>query len=270
MARLRALALSTHPGPALTVTAVTVLLAIAAGLDPWRIAVLGLVMLCNQASVGLSNDWLDADRDRAVARTDKPVARGDLPAAVARNAAIGLATASVVLSLALGWAAVVAHLIFLVSAWAYNAGLKNSPVSVVPYITAFGTLPALVTLAADPPVIAAATTIAAGALLGVAAHFANVLPDLADDAATGVRGLPHRLGRVASQVAIWVALPAAAACLALGSPTPAGVAGLVIAVVLAVAGLVLGLRRAPTRVIFRLVMAAALIDVVLLVLGGAA
>jgi hypothetical protein len=48
------------------------------------------------------------------------------------------------------------------------------------------------------------------------------------------------------------------------------VAGLVVAVALAVVGLVLGLRRAPTRVVFRLVMAAALIDVVLLVLGGGA
>ena len=148
MARLRALALSTHPGPALTVTAVTVLLAVAAGLDPWRVVLLGVVMLCNQASVGLSNDWLDADRDRAVARSDKPVARGEIPAAAARNAAIGLATASVVLSLVLGWPAAAAHLICLVSAWAYNAGLKNSPVSVLPYLTAFGTLPALVTLAA--------------------------------------------------------------------------------------------------------------------------
>ena len=34
----------------------------------------------------------------------------------------------------------------------------------------------------------------AGALLGVGAHLVNALPDLADDEATGVRGLPHRLG----------------------------------------------------------------------------
>ena len=33
-----------------------------------------------------------------------------------------------------------------------------------------------------------------GALLGVGAHLLNALPDLADDEATGVRGLPHRLG----------------------------------------------------------------------------
>src|SRR3712207_7375206 len=30
--------------------------------------------------------------------------------------------------------------------------------------------------------------------LGVGAHLLNVLPDLEDDAATGVRGLPHVLG----------------------------------------------------------------------------
>ena len=37
-----------------------------------------------------------------------------------------------------------------------------------------------------------------GGLLGVAAHLANVLPDLQDDTATGVRGLPHRLGAKAT------------------------------------------------------------------------
>jgi FtsH-binding integral membrane protein len=36
--------------------------------------------------------------------------------------------------------------------------------------------------------------VAAGALLGVGAHLLNALPDLADDAKTGVHGLPHRLG----------------------------------------------------------------------------
>src|SRR4051794_41632835 len=35
---------------------------------------------------------------------------------------------------------------------------------------------------------------AAGALLGVGAHLVNVLPDLAEDEATGVHGLPHRIG----------------------------------------------------------------------------
>lgn len=266
---MRALLLSTHPGPGAAVTLIAVLLAIAGGLEPWRVVLVGLVMALDQASVGLSNDWIDADRDRAVGRTDKPVARGDLAPALARNVAIGAAIASVLVSIPLGGAALIAHLVFLISAWAYNAGLKGTSVSVVPYLVSFGVLPAFVSLAAADPAVAPASTIAAGALLGAGAHFANVLPDLDDDARTGVRGLPHRLGRVGSLIVTWLALLAAAVSLSVGIGLDRGlaIAGLVVAVVIAVAGLVLGMRRAPTRVMFRLVILAALVDVVLLVAG---
>lgn len=270
MSRLRALALSTHPGPGITVTMISVLLAVAGGLDAWRIVLIGVVMLLDQCSVGLSNDWLDAERDRAAGRADKPVARGDLPARWARNAAFVLAAASIAVSLPLGCAAVLAHLVFLLSAWAYNVGLKNTVVSVLPYITGFGALPAMVSLAAAPPQFAPVTTVIAGALLGVAAHFTNVLPDLEDDARTGIRGLPHRLGRVAGQLITWLSLLGAAVSLGAGIGGVIGIAGVAVAAVVAIVGLVLGLRRAPTRVLFRLVMLAALIDVVLLVVGGAA
>ncbi|HEV7742484.1 MAG TPA: UbiA family prenyltransferase, partial [Pseudolysinimonas sp.] len=259
MARLRALALSTHPGPAAAVTLITVLLGIAGGLEATRIVLLGLVMALDQISVGLSNDWIDAGRDRAVGRTDKPVARGDISTTLARNVAFGAALASIALSVPLGWRAVVAHAVFLLSAWAYNAGLKGTVISVLPYVVSFGALPAIVTLAAAQPALAPGWTIAAGALLGAGAHFANVLPDLDDDARTGIRGLPHRLGRVGSLVVTWLTLLAAAASLAvgIGLNTPLGVAGLGIAAAIAVAGLVLGMRRAPTRVLFRLVILAA-------------
>jgi 4-hydroxybenzoate polyprenyltransferase len=272
MGQLRALALSTHPGPAAAVTVITVLLAIAGGLDPWRIIVLGLVMALDQASVGLSNDWIDADRDREVGRTDKPVARGDIPARLARNVAIGAAIASVLVSLPLGWPAVLAHLVFLLSAWAYNAGLKNSVISVLPYVVSFGILPGVVTLADAPPELPPWWTMAAGALLGTGAHFANVLPDLDDDAETGVRGLPHRLGRAGSLLVTWLALLGAAASLAfgIGLDSAVGVAGLVVAAIIAATGVVLGMRGAPTRVLFRLVIVGALVDVTLLVIGGRA
>jgi 4-hydroxybenzoate polyprenyltransferase len=271
MARLRALALSTHPGPAAAVTLITVLLGIAGGLEPVRVVLLGLVMALDQISVGLSNDWIDAGRDRAVGRTDKPVARGDVSTTLARNVAFGAALASIALSIPLGWPALVAHAVFLLSAWAYNAGLKGTVISVLPYVVSFGALPAIVTLAAAQPALAPGWTIAAGALLGAGAHFANVLPDLDDDARTGIRGLPHRLGRVGSLVVTWLTLLAAAASLAvgIGLNTPIGVAGLGIAAAIAVAGLVLGMRRAPTRVLFRLVILAAVLDVIMLVIGGA-
>ncbi len=271
MARLRALVLSTHPGPGAAVTVITVLLAIAGGLEPWRIIVLGLVMALDQASVGLSNDWIDADRDRAVERRDKPVARGDIPKSLARNVAIATAAGSVAISGLLGWPAVLAHLVFLGSAWAYNAGLKGTPISVLPYLVSFGILPSVVTLSAVQPALAPWWTMAAGALLGAGAHFANVLPDLDDDARTGIRGLPHRLGRTPALIATWVALLAAAASLAfgIGLGTPVGTVGLAVAAAIAVAGFVLGMRRAPTRVLFRLVILAAIVDVALLVIAGA-
>ena len=66
--------------------------------------------------------------------------------------------------------------------------------SVLPYIVSFGLLPLIVTLALPTPTTAALWAMGMGALLGVAAHFTNVVPDLDDDRRTGVRGLPHLLG----------------------------------------------------------------------------
>jgi 4-hydroxybenzoate polyprenyltransferase len=108
--------------------------------------------------------------------------------------------------------------------------------------------------------------VAAGALLGGGAHLANALPDLEDDLATGVRGLPQRLGPRACAAGAAVLLLAASLCLA------AGLGGVVLgAAVVAVAGVALGVGlRAGRSALFRAVVAVALLDVVLLVLGGSA
>ena len=58
---------------------------------------------------------------------------------------------------------------------------------------------------------------AAGALLGVGAHLVNVLPDLADDEATGVRGLPHRIGARRLPVVAAGVLAAGSLVVALGA-----------------------------------------------------
>jgi 4-hydroxybenzoate polyprenyltransferase len=261
---MRHLALSTHPGPAVAVTLVTVVLGIGAALAPWQLAVLGLAMLLGQASVGLSNDWIDAERDRAVGRTDKPVALGLVPVHSVRTAAFATAAAALLLTIPLGWA-LIPHAIFILSAWSYNLGLKKTPLSVVPYIVSFGLLPLVVTAAI--PAAAAWWACAAGALLGVAAHVANVLPDLRDDEATGVRGLPHRLGLRASGVVLAVALAGASILLA---RTPLLWVGAAIAVVLAGASIVLVFTRPPTRALFRIIIGAALVDVIMLAASGAA
>jgi len=265
-----ALALSSHPGPSLAVTAVSVVLGIAVGLDPLHVAILGVAFLLGQLSVGLSNDWIDVERDRAVGRTDKPVAAGRVSTGTVRAASFVTAVAAILLTLPLGWLATLAHTIFIVSAWTYNLGLKNTPVSVLPYIVSFGLLPLIATLARPVPTAAAAWALALGALLGIAAHFANVLPDLDDDARTGIAGLPHRLGRAASGVVIWASLAAGGVVAFLG---PAGEKtalqwiGAALTLVLAVA-IATVLRRPPTRLLFQLIIAAALVNVLLLSFSG--
>jgi 4-hydroxybenzoate polyprenyltransferase len=265
-----ALALSSHPGPSVAVSAVATVLGIAVGLDPLHVAVLGVAFLLGQVSVGFSNDWIDAERDRTVGRTDKPVAAGRVTVGTVRAASFLSAAAAILLTLPLGWLATLAHTVFIVSAWTYNLGLKNTPVSVVPYIVSFGLLPMIATLALPVPTIAAFWAVALGALLGIAAHFANVLPDLDDDARTGIAGLPHRIGRTASGVVIWISLAAggvAAFFGPVGDKTVVQWIGLALTLLLA-ASIAVVLRRPPTRLLFQLIIAAALVNVVLLSFSG--
>jgi 4-hydroxybenzoate polyprenyltransferase len=268
MRMIGALLRSSHPGPAAGVTVITVLLGIAVGLDPLPVGLVGATMAFDQLSIGLSNDWIDAARDRDSGRTDKPVARGEVSVGIVRTAAVLCAALSIAISVPLGIPFVVAHLVALAGGWTYNASLKRTPFSVVPYVVSFGLLPALATLALPAPAAPAWWAVAAGALLGVAAHVANVLPDLDDDAATGVRGLPHRLGRVGATLLAGIALAGAAVSLALGVASPLALVGLAVSLAASVGAVVFGLRG--SRWGFRLVILAALVDVALLVLAGPA
>ncbi|MEX5721670.1 UbiA family prenyltransferase, partial [Geodermatophilus maliterrae] len=131
----RALAVATHAGPTVAVTVVATLLAVAAQLSAGRVALVGLAVLAGQVSIGWSNDWLDADRDRAVARADKPVVQGAVDPAALRTAALAAAAAAVVLSLLLGPVPGLLLLVLVASGWAYNAGLKRTAASGLPYVT---------------------------------------------------------------------------------------------------------------------------------------
>ncbi|BDZ46593.1 UbiA family prenyltransferase [Naasia aerilata] len=264
-----ALVLSSHPVPAAAVTAVAFTLAIATGLEPWRVGVVTLAFAANQLSIGWSNDWIDADRDRASGRRDKPVARGDVGIPTVRAAAVVAAVVAVLLGFLLGPAAGLVHLVFVASAWAYNAGLKSTILSVLPYVVSFGLLPAVVTLAAPEPRFATWWALLAGALLGVAAHFTNVLPDLDDDSKTGVRGLPHRLGLRGAGISAFGALALGAVVVAVGTGGPFAVVGCVLVLLVAVAGCALVLRGRISRRLFVLVLVAALVLVAMLAAGGA-
>jgi 4-hydroxybenzoate polyprenyltransferase len=237
-----------------------------------RTAHVCVAVLAGQASIGWSNDWLDADRDRAVARADKPVVQGAVTPARLRGAALAAAAVAVVLSLLLGVVPGLLLLVLVASGWAYNAGLKRTAVSVLPYVTGFGALPAGVVAAAPGTPVAPWWLVTAGGALGAAAHLANVAPDLEDDLATGVRGLPHRLGPRVSAVTGALLLGGASLLLVLGPagpPTVAGWMGLAVAAPAAVVAALAGTDRFR-RLAFPAVMVLTVVDVVLLLAGGAA
>ncbi|MFU8874930.1 UbiA family prenyltransferase [Micromonospora sp. SL4-19] len=266
---------ASHPEPAAAVTVVAGLLAAGVGHRPAGIAAVVLTVLASQLAVGWSNDALDAHRDAAVGRTDKPAAIGTIRRRTLAYGAGAAAVATPLVALLTGGAAAACATLGLLSALLYNWPLKSTSVSVLPYAVSFGALPAFVVLALpgapSPPV----WLVAAAACLGGGAHFANVLPDLADDARTGVHGLPHRLGPTGSRLAAAGLLLAATVTLVVGPPGPpswAGLSAIAVAALVPALGWYIG-RGAPRAggrpvVAFRAVMVVALIDVVLLVASG--
>lgn len=274
---VRALWGSSHPGPTLVVTALAFALGLAIGLEPWRLALLTLAVFAGQLSVGISNDVLDAARDRVVGRTDKPIARGDVGERAAWVAASVTLVAALALSVPLGWRMLAAHALFLGSAWAYNAGMKSTALSIVPFLVGFGVFPSLAPLSAPDPAFAPGWAWIAGAALGAAVHLTNVLPDLADDERTGVRGLPHRLGARASAVTAALAVVGGAIAVLLGTAGGSLASVSIVSwaffggvLVVAIWTIVRALVRPPGRILFRLVMLAALLLAAQLVASGTA
>ena len=167
-------------GPTVAVTVVAALLAVAAGRGPGSVAAVVVAVLTGQLAIGWLNDGLDAERDAASGRTDKPVAAGALRPRTVLLAAGGATLLTVPLSLLAGGAAGWLHLVFVASGLLYDAGVKATLASAVPYVVGFGALPAFVVAPAGP---VPWWLVAAGALLGAGAHLANALPDLEDDLA---------------------------------------------------------------------------------------
>jgi protoheme IX farnesyltransferase len=231
-----------------------------------RSASLALAVLVGQASIGWANDFVDAPLDVAAGRRDKPI-----PTGAVRRGLVGVCAAvalvvDVPLSLALGWRAGAAHVVAVGSAWHYDLWLKRTPASAVPFALSFGLVPVIIAtmLPGDP--LPRPTLVAAGAACGVAAHFANTLPDVAADAMTGVRGLPQQVGPTAS-TAVAAAFVAVASVL-LVVATDAAPLALAAASVDVLAAIVVVLRGGNRDRAFKLVIVAVAILVAAFVLSG--
>jgi 4-hydroxybenzoate polyprenyltransferase len=238
---------ASHPLPTVAVTTFVVALALAVDLDAATVLVIALATLAGQASIGWSNDLIDAERDARAGRTDKPLADGTGRPAIIAATAMAVVVC-IGLSLTVGVRAAACHVTVVACGWLYNAGLKSTVWSWAPYAVAFGLLPTWVYAAQPAAPWAPPWMTVAGSTLGVSAHLVNAAPDIADDRAHGIAGLPQRLGASISVALAFALLSVGAIVGLMGAPgTPARWQWVVLASVIAAAVGAVGAVRAADR-----------------------
>jgi 4-hydroxybenzoate polyprenyltransferase len=220
-ARLRrgalGLVLVVHPIPsALYVVAVGAfswLAAVAAHhpLDPGRLARVLVAMACAQCAIGATNDYLDRPLD-ARTKPSKPLVRGLIAPDTALLLAIMCSALLVLVMTPLGLLPLILGLLVELLGLAYDFGLKGTPVSALLYAVYFPLIPLLAWSVFGRAQPFLPWVLPLGALLGIAMNVANSLPDLEDDLAQGVRGLPHLLGLRRGLAVAWGG-PVLALCL---------------------------------------------------------
>lgn len=185
-----------------------------------RAAVAAASVFLISAAVGSMNDFLDVDLDRQTKPT-KPIARGDISRPATLILSLGAAALGGLLSLSLGPWVMLTALLVLASGLTYDFWLKGTIWSWIPYGIGIPALPVWGFLAAGTftPILLASFPL--GALVALAIHLANTIPDIAGDTEYGIKGLAHRLGLASSLAVTWVCFSAAIVLLAL-TPTILG------------------------------------------------
>ena len=260
----QALLKATHFMPSIAVTTFVAMFAICLGLSAETISLLVLATLFQQFSVGLSNDWLDWQRDAKVHRTDKPAARGLVSPIQVRNSAVACLLLALAISCFISQRAFEIMLIMLCAGWSYNLWFKSMLISPLPYAIGFGVLPYFAvssTLTVSIPFFIPLVA----ALLGCAAHFANTIPDFAYDDTNGIRGLPQHLG--AGWSSFCIAATAATASLVTVFNCSAAILGvslgcLGLSALLIATAIGMAFRPKLTKWVFRCLVLAALANLV--------
>ena len=250
---------ASHFGPTMAVTVVSFLLASNLWWEgPAYVIAFGVFL--GQLLVGFTNDLNDFEDDLKHNRTAKPLVKGELTTSQLRKAIIIVAPIAVIFNI-FGPLGVKGGLIYLFGVGmgvSYNFYFKSTSFSPLPYALAFAALVSSIVLATDrvPPL----WLIAAGSLLGIAAHFANVLKDLDEDLESGIKGLPQMLGKFYSRLIVSGLLVLTTVLLHIVNPNlPLLAGGLAAALITSFA---------PDKVIFKFLMITVVIDLILL-LGAA-
>ena len=198
--RIVGLLRASHFGPTLLVTSLSYFFA---QLYWWEgpALVIAFGVFCGQLVVGWSNDVIDYQDDLLHNRQKKPLVSGQISLRLLQNSLRFILPIAIVINLfgplgfiggglsvfAIGWAV------------AYNFYFKFTIFSWLPYAIAFAALPSCMALSKGQ--MPALWMWLGGALLGSAAHFLNVIKDMEQDKASGIKGLPQRFGTRASLVA---------------------------------------------------------------------
>jgi 4-hydroxybenzoate polyprenyltransferase len=200
LAALKAWLIAAHAFPLAAVMALTTLIAFASSdgaPDATGLALLLVAMLGSQLAIGWSNDYLDRESD-AMHQPWKPVAQGLVEAAKLPPAIVAALSVSAVAGLVLGWDATALLVVGTSAGLAYNLWLKRTPLSGLPFVVALGVLPPFVWAALDVYQDDFFGLYLVATPLAIAAHLANVLPDLESDRAQGRKTLAVWLGPAAS------------------------------------------------------------------------
>lgn len=164
-----------------------------------------------QFSISASNDYFDRTIDAG--RADKPVAAGHISPRVAQVLGVSFGALALLLAASFGGLFLLFTAVGLGGGLLYDAGLKYTVFSWLPFSLAFPTLPLWAWAGALPGGTFPQQlywVVPVGGVLVLGLHLADTIPDLAGDTLAGVRGLAHRLGLRRSLLLCWGAFGAAA------------------------------------------------------------
>ena len=193
MKHLRGLKQACHFGPTVIVTTI----AFVFGTYYWwegPAFVIAFTVALGQLVVGWSNDLYDYKDDLAHGRTKKPLVSGLITPLYLSKWLRFMIPFSFIANL-LGPLGIKGGLVYMFGiAWgvAYNFYFKFSAFSPLPFAIAFAALPSSIAISKGitPPL----WMLLGGSIFGMAAHFINVIKDMKEDQASGIQGLPQRLG----------------------------------------------------------------------------
>ena len=197
MKKLTGLLKAAHFGPTLLVTAISFAFATYYWWEgPAYVIAFGV--FTGQLVVGWSNDLYDLDDDLKHQRTKKPLVSGLITKQYLQKWLRFMLPFSFIANLLgpLGIKGGLVYMLGIACGVAYNFYFKFNVLSPLPYAIAFAALPSSVAISKDlnPPL----WMLFGGALFGMAAHFVNVLKDMDQDKASGIKGLPQQLGKTKS------------------------------------------------------------------------